>query len=88
MALVPSLSAAAGDGKRKKQPDAPLNLTHPHPAETASSGRFQLSPIEDLKTHKLDRTCAQMATMPRNNDSEAKAAASSTTARNIGSSLV
>ena len=39
-------------------------------------------------THKLPRTWAQIAIIPRNNDSEAKAAASSTTARNITTPLL
>lgn len=64
------------------------------PAETASffRGRNKRKPLlirtprtQTLRRHAHSplRTCAQMAIIPRNSDSEARAAASSTTARNM-----
>src|SRR5215813_2192089 len=43
--------------------------------------------LAECKTQSVAKTCAQIAIMPRNNASEASAAASSNTERNIASSI-
>jgi hypothetical protein len=61
------------------------------PAETASfypaDATKRMTLQTDYQTHqRLLSTCAQMAIIPKNSDSEARAAASSTTARNMTAS--
>src|SRR5215510_3153423 len=57
-----------------------------HPAFPQARGRIAVSGCRRAKRQRVAMTCAQIAIMPRNNASEARAAASSKTARNIATS--